>query len=49
MVYVIFSNKVFQMPREEEWASKEFQETKEYALSVGIDERYLDFKIEDKD
>ncbi|MFC1722722.1 hypothetical protein ACFL0V_01155 [Nanoarchaeota archaeon] len=48
-VYVVFSNKIFQIPMEEEWSSKEFQETKEYALSVGIAERYLDFKIEDRD
>jgi len=46
-VYIIFSNKVFKIPREEEWSSKEYQNVKKYALSVDIDERYLDFKIED--
>ena len=46
IVYVVFLNKTFQIPLEKVWSSKEFQEAKNYALSVGIDEMYLDFKIE---
>lgn len=46
-VFVIFSNRVFQIPQEEEWSSPQFQEAKEYGIKNGIKEMYLDFLIED--
>ncbi len=46
-VYICFPGKVFIIPREEKWSSKEFQEVKEYATKIGIEERYLGFRVED--
>lgn len=47
IVYVCFPEKYFKIKREKEWQSKEFLNVKNYAVSIGIDERYLDFFIED--
>ncbi len=48
IVYIILSNKIFKIPKEpKQWQSKEYQELKEYAVSHGVEERYLDFWIED--
>lgn len=47
-VYVVFSNKVFKIPKEpKEWQSKEYQEVKKYALAHGIGGKYLNFWIEE--
>ncbi|MBU4246129.1 MAG: hypothetical protein ABIF85_01620 [Nanoarchaeota archaeon] len=46
-VYVSFVNKVFKIPQEKKWSSKEFQEVKEYGAKNGVGEEYLDFWIED--
>ncbi len=46
-VYISFTNKVFKIPREKEWKSKEFQKVKEWGIKNGVDEKYLDFWIED--
>jgi len=46
-VYVVLSKKVFIIPKEEKWQSKEYQELKNYALKHRIEEQYLDFWIED--
>lgn len=47
-VYVILPNKVFKIPKEpKKWQSKEYQELKNYAVKNGVEERYLDFWIEE--
>lgn len=47
-VYVILPNKVFRIPKEpQKWQSKEYQEVKKYAISHGIEEKYLNFWIEE--
>ncbi len=47
-VYVILSNKVFKIPKEPKaWKSKEYQELKSYAISHNVEEKYLNFWIED--
>lgn len=46
-VYVVFPAKVFKIPREQKWQSREYQELKEYALRHGVEEQYLEFWIED--
>lgn len=46
-VYVVLPLKVFKIPREQKWQSKEYQELKEYTLKHGVEERYLKFWIED--
>jgi len=47
VVYIVFANKVFKIPQEKEWKSKEFQKVKEYSTKNGIAAEYLDFWIED--
>lgn len=46
-VYICFTNKVFVIPHEKHWSSSQYQEVIEYAKKNGIEERYLDFLIED--
>ena len=47
-VYVILSNKIFKIPKEpSNWQSKDYQELKKYATTHGVEERYLNFWIED--
>ena len=46
-VYVVLPGKVFKIPREKEWKSPEYQELKAYAIKYGVEERYLDFWLED--
>jgi len=46
-VYVVLPRKVFKIPKEEKWQSKEYQELKEYALKYGVEGQYLEFLIED--
>ena len=46
-VYVVLPVKVFKIPREQKWRSKEYQELKKYALTHGVEEKYLQFWIED--
>ncbi len=46
-VYVVLPEKVFKIPREKHWQSKEYQNLKEYAIKHGVEERYLKFWIED--
>ena len=48
VLYVVLSGKVFKIPREKEWKSAEYLECKEYAMKQGIEERYLDFWLEEK-
>lgn len=47
IVYICFPNKIFKIRREEKWSSKEYEEVKRYAIKIGIEERYLDFWIEE--
>lgn len=48
VVYVVFTHKVFRLPREDHWSSPEYQEARQYGIEhCGIDERYLDFCIDD--
>ena len=48
VVYVVFTHKVFRLPREDHWSSPEYQEARQYGIGhCGIDERYLDFYIDD--
>ncbi len=44
---VIFKNKIFWVKREDTWSSDEYNKAVDYAVSQGIDKRYLDFKIEE--
>ncbi len=46
-VCIIFQNKIFWIPREKQWSSKEYKEVINYAVKIGIEKKYLDFKIED--
>ncbi len=46
-VYIILKDKVFCIPREENWNSKEYKLVIDYAIQHGINEKYLGFKIED--
>lgn len=46
-VIVCFPTRVFTIPQETEWKSKEYQKLKEYALNNGVEEQYLDFYIEE--
>lgn len=46
-VYVVLPHRIFKIPREQNWQSKEYQELKDYAIKHGIEERYLNFWIED--
>jgi hypothetical protein len=46
-VYVILPGKVFKIPREQKWQSKEYQELKEYAVKHGVEKQYMEFWIED--
>ena len=46
-VYVVLPDKVFKIPREQKWQSKEYQELKQYALKHGVEGQYLEFWIED--
>jgi len=46
---VVYSNKVFKIPREEKWSSKEFLACKKYGAKHGINKRYLDFWIQKED
>jgi hypothetical protein len=48
VVYVVFTQKVFKLLREDRWSSPEYQEARQYGIEHGgVDERYLDFCIED--
>lgn len=47
IVYIVFSNKVFEIPQERKWLSPRFQEAKQYGIEHGVEERYLDFWIEE--
>jgi hypothetical protein len=48
VVYVVFAQRVFKLPREDRWSSAEYQEAKQYGIEYGgVDERYLDFCIDD--
>ena len=47
VVYVVLPKRVFKIPRERRWKSNEYQECRRYALKHGVEERYLDFWIED--
>lgn len=47
IVYICFLNKIFKIRREEKWSSEEYEKVKRYAIEIGIEERYLDFWIED--
>ena len=47
VVYVILPEKIFRIPKEKNWQSKEYQNLKEYAIKNGVEERYLKFWIED--
>ncbi len=47
VVYIVFSEKIFTIPHETHWSSKEFHQVKKYGMEHGIMERYLDFWIED--
>jgi catechol 2,3-dioxygenase-like lactoylglutathione lyase family enzyme len=42
-VYVVFSNKVFQLPKEKIWKSSKYQQMKAYGINHGVQEEYLDF------
>ena len=47
-VWVILPQKVFKMPKEpHKWQSGEYQECKAYAIANGVEERYLDFWIDE--
>ena len=46
-VYITFTNKIFIIPQEKKWQSKEYQEVKEYGVKNGVGAKYLDFLIED--
>jgi len=46
-VYIVFSGKIFSIPREHKWSSEKFQQVKKFAIENGIEERYLDFWIEE--
>jgi hypothetical protein len=48
ILYVVLPGKVFKIPREKEWKSAEYLECKDYAMKQGVEERYLDFWIEEK-
>jgi hypothetical protein len=48
VLYVVLPGKVFKIPREKEWKSAEYIECKDYAMKQGVEERYLDFWIEEK-
>lgn len=43
IVYVVFSNKVFKLNKEENWTSQEYQEVKQYGIEHDIQEHYMDF------
>jgi hypothetical protein len=46
IVYVVLPNKVFKVPREKEWKSKEYQICKDYASKHGVEEQYLEFLLD---
>lgn len=42
IVHVCFEGRSFTIPQEENWSSPEFQTMKDYAVSHGVEEKYLD-------
>jgi hypothetical protein len=46
-VYVIYSEKVFRLPRERKWESEKYLQAKQYGMEHGVEEKYLDFWIEE--
>jgi len=46
-VYVCLPKKVFLIPREVQWTSERYQRVKQYGMELGVEERYLNFRIED--
>lgn len=46
-VYIVFPGKVFRVPQEKTWSSKEYLKAKEYGMKNGVEEEYLDFLIDD--
>ncbi|OGF63247.1 hypothetical protein A3C77_04485 [Candidatus Giovannonibacteria bacterium RIFCSPHIGHO2_02_FULL_45_13] len=47
ILYVVLPEKIFKMPLEKELKSKEYKKCREYAAKHGVEERYLNFWIED--
>ncbi|QQG45584.1 MAG: hypothetical protein HYW89_01510 [Candidatus Sungiibacteriota bacterium] len=48
-VYVILPKKVFKIPLEKKWTSKEYLRLKRYAVRNGVEEQYLNFWIQKED
>ena len=46
-VFVVFSNKVFKIPREKKWKSDKYEEVKNYGIKHGVQEKYMVFQIQD--
>jgi hypothetical protein len=46
-VIVSFPGRVFKIPREAQWSSEACLDARSYGLEHGVEERYLDFWIED--
>lgn len=42
-VYVAFTNKIFQLPKEKVWKSEKYLKLQDYALNHGSEKRYIDF------
>lgn len=41
--YVVFSNKVFDLKKEQKWLSKGYEAVREYGSKNGVQKEYLDF------
>jgi catechol 2,3-dioxygenase-like lactoylglutathione lyase family enzyme len=42
-VYVMLKQEIFELKREQQWQSAEYQKMRQYALTHGVEEEYLDF------
>lgn len=43
-VFIIFKSKIFEINKENYWNTDEYAKAKKYALTVGIEEEFTDFK-----